>query len=249
MRSTAMARSALALGIVGLFTAGLFGLGALLGLGLGIAAIVQARRSGGSGSVAWAAVSANAFALVSIAPWLFLIVSLRPMLPELLPANPFAEPELPEPYVPLPMAFPEPAPPPPPPPPPPPAPRGSGAATAPAPIGDPEGASDAGDTEASSGAPSEAVRVGGAIREPRKLRHVNPVYPDIARSARIQGIVILEATIDPQGRVNEVRVLRSVPLLDQAAIDAVRQWEYTPTVLNGVPVPVIMTVTVNFSLR
>jgi len=95
----------------------------------------------------------------------------------------------------------------------------------------------------------QAVRVGGQIKEPRKLRNVNPVYPDIAKQARVQGVVILECTISPQGKVTNVKVLRGIPLLDQAAIDAVRQWVYTPTLLNGVPVPVIMTVTVNFRLN
>jgi TonB family protein len=93
-----------------------------------------------------------------------------------------------------------------------------------------------------------AVRVGGSIKAPTLLKRVAPVYPLIAMSARVQGIVILEATISVDGRVIDAKVLRSVPLLDQAAIDAVRQWEYTPTLLNGAPVPVIMTVTVTFSL-
>jgi TonB family protein len=92
------------------------------------------------------------------------------------------------------------------------------------------------------------VRVGGQIREPRKTKHVEFVYPSIARSARVQGVVILECTISPEGKVVDVRVLRSIPLLDSAAIEAIKQWEYTPTVLNGVPVPVIMTVTANFTL-
>jgi periplasmic protein TonB len=96
--------------------------------------------------------------------------------------------------------------------------------------------------------PPEAVRVGGNIKEPKKLKETKPVYPAIARSARVQGIVILECTISPQGRVTDVKVLRGIPLLDQAAIEAVKQWVYTPTLLNGVPVPVIMTVTVNFTL-
>lgn len=96
--------------------------------------------------------------------------------------------------------------------------------------------------------PQQAVRVGGQIKEPKKLKSVNPVYPDIAKQARVQGVVILEATISPQGKVNDVKVLRGIPLLDQAAVDAVKQWVYTPTLLNGVPVPVIMTVTVNFKL-
>jgi periplasmic protein TonB len=75
------------------------------------------------------------------------------------------------------------------------------------------------------------------------------VYPSIAQSARVQGVVIVEATIGPDGKVSDARVLRSIPLLDQAALDAVRQWVFTPTLLNGVPVPVIMTVTVNFTLQ
>ena len=97
-------------------------------------------------------------------------------------------------------------------------------------------------------APPEPVRVGGAIRQPQRVRDVQPVYPPIAQSARIQGIVIIEATIGADGQIVNARILRSVPLLDQAALDAVRQWQYTPTLLNGVPVPVIMTVTVAFTL-
>src|SRR6187200_1236370 len=96
--------------------------------------------------------------------------------------------------------------------------------------------------------PAAPVRVGGNIRPPTKTRHVAPVYPPIAQSARVQGVVIIEATIGPNGKVQDARVLRSIPLLDQAALDAVKQWEFTPTLLNGVPVPVIMTVTVQFTL-
>jgi TonB family protein len=93
------------------------------------------------------------------------------------------------------------------------------------------------------------LRVGGDIKEPRKIRDVKPVYPQDALAAGVQGVVIMEAVIGPAGNVTDAKILRSVPLLDQAALDAVRQWEFTPTLLNGVPVPVIMTVTVNFSLR
>ena len=75
------------------------------------------------------------------------------------------------------------------------------------------------------------------------------MYPEIARLARQEGTVVLEATIDMTGAVADVSVVRSVPLLDDAAIAAVRQWRYTPTRLNGVAVPVLMTITVNFSLR
>jgi len=93
-----------------------------------------------------------------------------------------------------------------------------------------------------------ARRVGGEIQEPKKLKNVSPVYPEEAKRARVQGVVILECTISPEGNVAEVRVLRGIPLLDQAAVDAVKQWVYTPTLLAGKPVPVIMTVTVNFKL-
>jgi protein TonB len=64
----------------------------------------------------------------------------------------------------------------------------------------------------------------------------------------VEGVVILQATIDSRGNVEAATVLRSIPLLDQAALDAVRQWKFTPTLLNGMAVPVIMTVTVNFEL-
>lgn len=97
-------------------------------------------------------------------------------------------------------------------------------------------------------APSGPVRVGGEIREPRKIKNVNPVYPELAKRARAQGVVILECTISAEGTVTDVKVLRGQPMLDQAAIDAVRKWVYEPTQLNGIPVPVVMTVTVNFRL-
>jgi len=96
---------------------------------------------------------------------------------------------------------------------------------------------------------SKPVRVGGNIKAPRKVKDAAPSYPDIAKQARVQGVVILEAIIDPAGNVTNVRVLRSIPLLDQSAIAAVKQWKYEPTMLNGVPVPIVMTVTVNFALQ
>ena len=91
------------------------------------------------------------------------------------------------------------------------------------------------------------LRIGGQIRAPRKIKDAKPVYPAIARSARVAGAVTIEATIGPDGKVTDAKVVRSIPLLDQAALDAVRQWEYTPTLLNGVPVPVLMTITINFT--
>ena len=97
--------------------------------------------------------------------------------------------------------------------------------------------------------PQQPVRVGMGVRSPQKVRDVQPVYPNLALISRTEGVVIIEATIGADGRVMNARVLRSSPLLDGAALEAVRQWEFTPTLLNGVPVPVIMTVTVNFSLK
>ena len=93
------------------------------------------------------------------------------------------------------------------------------------------------------------VRVGGQVPPPTKVLHVSPVYPPIAQAAGVQGLVIIEATIDADGRVTDTRVLRSIPLLDPAALAAVQQWRFAPTRLNGLPVPVVMTVTVQFSLR
>lgn len=103
--------------------------------------------------------------------------------------------------------------------------------------------------EAPPAPPLKPVRVGGRVQEPRKLKAVPPVYPDAAVVSRIEGVVVLECLISPQGRVAEVKVLRGVPLLEEAAVDAVRQWVYTPTLMDGVPVPVLMTVTVRFDLR
>ena len=99
-----------------------------------------------------------------------------------------------------------------------------------------------------SSAPGGPVRVGGNIRPPTRMHFVEPAYPQVARAAAVQGVVILELTIGEDGAVSNARVLRSIPLLDQAALDAVRQWRYEPTLLNGAPTPVIMTATVNFSL-
>jgi protein TonB len=94
-----------------------------------------------------------------------------------------------------------------------------------------------------------AVLAIGDIKPPRLVRRIEPDYPEIARASRIQGVVILEATTDVYGRVTGVRVLRSVPLLDGAAIDAVRQWVYEPLLVNGRPRPVTFTVTVKFVLK
>ncbi|PYQ48763.1 MAG: hypothetical protein DMF78_20415, partial [Acidobacteria bacterium] len=93
------------------------------------------------------------------------------------------------------------------------------------------------------------LRVFSGIKEPRRVVYVPPVYPDLARAAHVEGIVIVDCTIDRDGRVIDARVLRGHPLLDRAALSAVRQWAYVPTLLNGVPVPVLMTVTVRFVIQ
>lgn len=103
-------------------------------------------------------------------------------------------------------------------------------------------------TPPSTPRPQTPVRPHSGIRAPQRTVSVTPVYPAVARSARVDGIVIIEATIDEQGNVVRTQVLRSIPLLDDAALAAVRQWKFTPTLLNGVAVPIVMTVTVNFKL-
>ena len=97
--------------------------------------------------------------------------------------------------------------------------------------------------------PAAPIRPGGDVEPPTRTTYVEPTYPEIARASRTEGTVILEATIDETGAVRDVRVLRSIALLDRAALDAVRQWRYTPTRLNGRAVPVLIVVTVTFTLR
>jgi len=96
--------------------------------------------------------------------------------------------------------------------------------------------------------PPAPVRVGGAITAPALLSRVAPEYPSIAVNAKVEGVVILEAIVDRQGRVEAVKVLRSVTLLDAAAIAAVRQWRYSPLLLNGQAERFVLTVSVSFSL-
>jgi len=96
--------------------------------------------------------------------------------------------------------------------------------------------------------PRDPMRIGGDIRPPVLVHRVEPIYPDLAARARVEGTVILEAIIDEQGGVQSLKVLRSVPLLDKAATAAVEQWRYSPVMLNGLPVRVILTVTVSFKM-
>ncbi|HET7695764.1 MAG TPA: energy transducer TonB [Vicinamibacterales bacterium] len=97
--------------------------------------------------------------------------------------------------------------------------------------------------------PAGPVRVADLPVPPRKTVDVRPIYPEIARQAKKEGTVVIEAVLDTTGRVTQARVIQSVPLLDQAALDAVRQWRYTPTTLGGHPVSVLMTITIRFTLQ
>jgi TonB family protein len=150
--------------------------------------------------------------------------------------------------------------PPPPPPPPPPRPRGGVPGGVPGGVtgGVPGGVAGGAQAEmvfvparptVEMGRALNAVRVGGAVKQPTKIRDVKPVYPALARQAGVTGVVILEVVIDEYGDVAEGRVLRSIPLLDEAALDAVKEWKYVPPQVNGAPGAVVMTVTVNFSLQ
>jgi protein TonB len=96
--------------------------------------------------------------------------------------------------------------------------------------------------------PKEPVRVGGNVREPKVVKLVEPKYPPVAIRARVEGVVILEAVVTEQGTVDRLKVISGPPLLVQAAVEAVQNWKYEPTILNGQPVPVILTAKVNFSL-
>jgi protein TonB len=97
-------------------------------------------------------------------------------------------------------------------------------------------------------APTGPVRVGGQIKTPDLKHRVEPIYPDLAAAAHITGIVILEATIGTDGCVQSVKPLRSSHgLLERAATDALKQWQYSPLVLNGIQTPFVLTVTFTFS--
>ena len=97
--------------------------------------------------------------------------------------------------------------------------------------------------------PTKPVRVGGNIQPPQLIRRIEPLYPAIAKQARIQGEVRIDAIIDVSGRVVEMKVLSGHPLLAQAALNAVAQWVYQPTFLNEQPIRVVLEVTVNFTLH
>jgi protein TonB len=121
--------------------------------------------------------------------------------------------------------------------------------------GTPEGIGLVGESRSIVVQPPEPPRPVGPVRvadlpvAPTKIVDARPIYPEIARTARVEGIVVMEAVLDPTGRVTQLRVVVSKPLLDQAALDAVRQWRYTPSVYGGRAVSVLMTITIHFTLQ
>ena len=107
----------------------------------------------------------------------------------------------------------------------------------------------AGETGSSGTSSSGPLRVGATLQPPKKLKDVKPVYPQVTLSEQARGTVIIDVTIGTDGRVRDATIIRSVPQFDQAALDAVRQWQYEQTRLNGVLVSLIMTVIVNFTIQ
>jgi protein TonB len=93
------------------------------------------------------------------------------------------------------------------------------------------------------------VRIGGNVSAPALVKRVEPIYPDMALMAKVGGMVILEAVVGADGSVESVKVLRSVKFLDEAALEAVKQWRYSPLILNGIPTPFVLTVTLNFHTK
>jgi protein TonB len=97
--------------------------------------------------------------------------------------------------------------------------------------------------------PAKVVRIGGQIKEPKRIRYVQPTYPDLAVQSRVSALVILEAEVDTRGYVRAAKILRGHPLFDEAAMEAVKQWRYQPLLLNGEPTGFVLTVTINFNLQ
>jgi protein TonB len=96
----------------------------------------------------------------------------------------------------------------------------------------------------------QPLRVGGGVSKPEIITQVKPAYPEVARKARLQGSVIVEAIIDEQGNVTNVRVLKGLPMgLDRSAVDAVQKWKFKPAQFQGRPVKVYYVLTVNFQVQ
>ena len=105
-------------------------------------------------------------------------------------------------------------------------------------------------TVMSAGTPAAApIRIGGDVAQANLISKVNPVYPALARAARVQDYVMFQATISKEGSVVDLKILHGHPLLNEAATDAVKQWRYRPQLMNGQPIEVVTTITVNFSFQ
>ena len=101
-----------------------------------------------------------------------------------------------------------------------------------------------------SAEPEGPIMVGGDVKAPEKVSAPNPQYTEIARKARIQGVVIVQAIIDKEGNVTNVKVLKGLPMgLEEAAVEAIKSWKFKPATLNGKPVTVYYNLTVNFKLQ
>ena len=98
-------------------------------------------------------------------------------------------------------------------------------------------------------APREPVRVSSGVQQANLIDAPKPVYPQLAKAARVQGTIKLQAVIAIDGSIKNLRVISGPPLLANAALDAVRRWQYKPTMLNGSPVEVITEIDVNFTLN
>jgi TonB family protein len=98
--------------------------------------------------------------------------------------------------------------------------------------------------------PPRRIRVGGNVQATKLVHQANPVYPERARAQGVQGIVLLEAVISKEGTIRAIRVVNKLadPELVDAAVEAVKNWRYEPTLLNGQPIEVVTTITVNFRL-
>jgi protein TonB len=99
-----------------------------------------------------------------------------------------------------------------------------------------------------TGKPNAPIRVGGRVKPPKSIVQVHPAYPTLAKQARIQGQVLIDAILDEQGNVIDMKVVSGPPLLYQAALDALKKWKYEPTYLNDLPIAVEMIVTITFQL-
>lgn len=94
----------------------------------------------------------------------------------------------------------------------------------------------------------EPLAVGGVVKAPVKIVDVRPIYPELAKQTKAHGMVEIDLVVGPNGDVEQARVTKSVPLLDRAALDAVRKWKYAPTIVNGIAVPVKISVGLSFAM-